>query len=499
MRLLRPLASALAALPVLAEIAVAGDEAHAAAVNPWMITPFVLLLLAIAVAPFINRKWWDRYFPHVSIALGVVTVIYYLVVLRNPWRMLHSGVEYVSFIVLIGSLFIVAGGIHIRIKGKSKPLSNVFLLAIGAVISNLVGTTGASMILIRPFIRVNRYRIKPYHIVFFIFVVSNMGGALTPIGDPPLFLGYLRGIPFFWVAEHLWYKWAIAMLIVLGVFYVIELIQFRRLPPSVRHSAQGAEEEGEASGAHNIFFLAVILVAVFITRPPFLREALMVLAAYGSYKTTHRDIHRKNDFNFHPIREVAFLFLGIFATMVPALDWLEQNAASIGIRSPGQFYWATGMLSSVLDNAPTYLNFLTAAIGLFVNDEIVRQVFQLVQTHGADLGNLVGPYAVEVQNTYATLVKYHADMIASGSVPLSDIQVSYLIGNHNAYIQAVSISAVFFGACTYIGNGPNFMVKSIAEQNGVLCPTFFGYVVKYTLPVLLPIFLITWLLFFTGL
>lgn len=476
----------------------ADEGGHLVPVNPWMILPFVILLLSIAVAPFINKHWWEHNYPYVSIGLGLVTLVYYLFGLKNPERILETGSEYLSFIALIGSLFVVAGGIHIRIKGKSKPLANVFLLSIGAVVSNLIGTTGASMILIRPFIRVNRYRIKPYHIVFFIFIVSNMGGALTPIGDPPLFLGYLKGIPFFWVAEHLWYKWALGMLIVLAVFYVIDLRNFNALPASVRHGAEGAEEEGEASGVQNVLYLVIILIAVFVTNPPFLRELLMILAAAGSYYTTHEIIHQKNDFNFHPIKEVAILFLGIFATMIPALDWLEMNATTIGIESPGQFFWATGVLSSFLDNAPTYLNFLSAAIGLFVSPEIVQQVQHLVQTHGADITQMSGPHAVEIKNTFTTLMKYHYDLVASGSVPLDDIRVSYLIGNHNIYIQAVSIAAVFFGACTYIGNGPNFMVKSIAEQSGVECPSFFGYVVKYTLPILIPVFFITWFFFFLG-
>lgn len=475
----------------------AGDGARVAP-SPVMILPFLLLLMAIAVMPFINKHWWEHNYPFVSIVLGLIVVAYYIFSLESTERLLHTGIEYVSFICLIGSLFVVSGGIHIRIKGKSKPLANVFLLAIGAVVSNIIGTTGASMILIRPFIRVNRYRIKPYHIVFFIFIVSNMGGALTPIGDPPLFLGYLKGIPFFWVAEHLWYKWAIGIVAVLAIFYAIDLRSFNRLPPSVRHGAEGAEEEGEVIGAQNVFFIVIILIAVFITNPPFVREALMVLAAVGSYFTTKKEIHTKNDFNFLPIKEVAILFLGIFATMVPALDWLELNATRIGIQQAGQFYWATGVLSAFLDNAPTYLNFLSAAIGLFVNEEIVRQVSHLVQTNGADIGQIVGPYAGEIKNTFATLMKYHGDLVASGHVPVDDINVSYLIGNHNIYIQAISIAAVFFGACTYIGNGPNFMVKSIAEQAGVQCPSFFGYIVKYTLPVLLPVFAVIWLLFFYG-
>jgi Na+/H+ antiporter NhaD/arsenite permease-like protein len=474
------------------------EDGTRVAPNPVMMLPFFLLLLAIAVMPFINRHWWERNYPYVSVSFGLVVVVYYIFGLNSVGRLLHTGFEYLSFICLIGSLFVVAGGIHIRIKGKSKPLANVLLLSVGAIVSNIIGTTGASMILIRPFIRVNRYRIRPYHIVFFIFIVSNMGGALTPIGDPPLFLGYLKGIPFFWVAEHLWYKWAIGIVAVLATFYVIDRRDFNNLPASVRHGAEGSEEEGEVSGVQNVFFILMILVAVFITNPPFVREALMVLAAAGSYFSTKHDIHRKNEFNFLPIKEVAILFLGIFATMVPALDWLELNATMIGIHHAGQFYWATGTLSSFLDNAPTYLYYLSAAIGLFVNEEIVKQVYHLVQTHGTDIGQVTGPYALEIKNTFATLMKYHGDLVASGYVPLDDISVSYLIGNHNIYIQAISIAAVFFGACTYIGNGPNFMVKSIAEQSGVHCPSFFGYIVKYTLPVLLPVFVVIWLLFFYG-
>jgi Na+/H+ antiporter NhaD/arsenite permease-like protein len=479
-------------------VALADSGSHVVPVTPWMIAPFILLLAAIAVVPFINRHWWERRYPLVALGLGLVTIAYYGVVLQNRERMVETGYEYLSFIGLIGSLFVVAGGIHIRIRGQSKPLANVFLLAVGAVLANIIGTTGASMILIRPFIRVNKYRIKPYHIVFFIFVVSNMGGALTPIGDPPLFLGYLRGIPFFWVAEHLWDKWAVGMVGVLGIFYVLDLRAFRRLPAAVRLAAETHAEEGEASGVHNIFFVALILVAVFIQRPPFVREALMILAALGSYLTTKKSIHEKNDFNFLPIKEVAILFLGIFATMMPALDWLELNATRIGIQTPGQFYWATGSLSSVLDNAPTYLNFLSASIGLFVNDEIVRQVYHLVQTQGAGIATLQGYHVEEVRATFAALMRYHGDLVAAGSVPIEDIQVSYLIGNHGIIIQAISLAAVFFGACTYIGNGPNFMVKSIAEQSGVECPSFGGYIMKYTIPVLLPLFAVIWYIFFSG-
>ncbi len=482
----------------LPTFAYAGEESALVPVNPLMILPFVLLLLAIAVMPFINKHWWEKNYPYVSAGLGLVTIAYYLFGIHNPVRMVHTGIEYFSFIILIGSLFVVAGGIHIKIKGKSTPLANVILLAIGAVVSNLLGTTGASMILIRPFLRVNKYRLKGFHVVFFIFIVSNIGGALTPIGDPPLFLGYLKGVPFFWVLEYVWHIWAIAIAAVLGVFFVIDYISFKKYEKNKHLHVEEFDEEAEVSGLQNVFFLAVILAAVFIQDPPFLRESLMLIAAAGSYYTTKKEIHKKNDFNFLPIKEVAILFLGIFATMVPALDWLELNSSAVGITSAGQFYWGAGILSSVLDNAPTYLNFLSASIGLFVNEEIVKQVQHLVSTHGADIGTIGGAYAQEIRSTFETLTKYHADAVASGNVPLSDIQVSYLIGNHNIYLKAISIAAVFFGANTYIGNGPNFMVKSIADQAGANCPSFFGYIWKYSLPILIPIFGLVWLLFFRG-
>lgn len=476
----------------------AGDG-NAAAVNPLMITPFVLLLLSIAIMPFINKHWWEKNYPFVSAALGAVTIVYYLFIIDNPTRMMHTGAEYISFIILIGSLFVVAGGIHIRIKGKSTPLANVLLLATGAVISNVLGTTGASMILIRPYLRVNRYRLRAFHVVFFIFTVSNIGGALTPIGDPPLFLGYLKGVPFFWVLEYVWHIWAIVVGLVLLVFFVTDTLSFKKYESSPQRIPESElHEEAEVSGLHNIFFLAVIIIAVFIQNPVFLRELLMVIAAAGSYVMTKKSIHRKNDFNFVPVKEVAILFAGIFATMVPALDWLETNATQVGISTAGQFYWGTGILSAVLDNAPTYLNFLSASIGLFVNPDIVQQVQHLIVTHGADIGNIAGPHAEEIRNTFAVLMKYHGDLVAAGNVPVDDINVCYLIGNHNIYLKAISLAAVFFGAMTYIGNGPNFMVKSISQQAGAEVPSFFGYVIKYSLPILIPIFALVWWVWFRG-
>ncbi len=222
----------------------------------------------------------------------------------------------------------------------------------------------------------------------------------------------------------------------------------------------------------------------------------MLLAAAGSYFLTKKEIHAKNEFNFLPIKEVAILFAGIFATMVPALDWLEMNASHIGIVSAGQFYWGSGILSSVLDNAPTYLNFLSASIGLFIDQNIIQQVQHLIATHGGDVGTIAGGHAIEIQRTFETLVTYHSELVASGVVPTHDINVCYLLANHSEYIKAISLGSVFFGAMTYIGNGPNFMVKSIAEHFGAPVPSFGGYILRYSLPVLLPVLALVWLVFF---
>lgn len=447
------------------------ENAEIKPVELWLVTPFVLLLASIAVGPFINRHWWEHNYPKVSYALGALVVLYYIFFLGNVPRLLLTFHEYVSFISLIGSLFVVSGGIHLKIRGKSAPWENVLLLASGAIISNFLGTTGASMLLIRPYLRVNRFRIKPYHVVFFIFIVSNVGGALTPIGDPPLFLGYLKGVPFFWVMGIAWYIWAFAIGLLLLIFYIIDWYQFHKVTTRQQHEAN-MPDHPEFSGTHNVLYLAIILGAVFISHPLMLREVIMWGAAFASYYTTKHDTHHKNDFNFVPIKEVAILFIGIFATMIPALDWLELNSQVLGIVSPGQYYWGTGVLSGFLDNAPTYLNFLSAAFGL----------------HGASIDNVLHMDAMLGLATPETLGLIN---------PLQ--QGAFLINAESwRYVQAISIGAVFFGACTYIGNGPNFMVKSIAEQMKVHCPSFFGYIVKYTLPILIPIFAVVWLLFFRG-
>ena len=468
-------------------------------VNPWMMLPFGLLLATIALAPLFFSDWWSKHYAKVAFGAAIIVVAYYIFGIHAGHRVLATGHEYFSFIALIGSLFVVSGGIHINVKGEASPVVNVVFLLIGAVTANLLGTTGASMLLIRPWIRMNKYRITAYHIVFFIFIVSNVGGCLTPIGDPPLFLGYLYGIPFWWVAEHCLPMWAMGVALLLAIFYVIDRFNFSRAPRDVR-ARETAAEEWRFDGLSNVLFLAVILFAVFINKPPFLREFLMVAAAVGSYFTTKKPVHEANHFNFHPIKEVAILFVGIFAAMMPALDWLAGNAKGLLGQHPaaGVFYWGAGALSSVLDNAPTYLSFLSASFGSFVNHDIVAMVQSHLASGAVDFNNLTGPYAEQVRQTLEALVKYHADHVAARSVSTEEIEVCFLLGNatFNKYILAISIGAVFFGANTYIGNGPNFMVKSIADHQKVKTPGFLGYIWKYTVPIMLPVLLVVWLLFF---
>ncbi len=417
-----------------------------AAPNPWMILPFALLLGAMAFAPLRAPQWWRRHHARVAIGLGAVTLGYYLFVLRDAPRVLHTGRDYAGFIALIGSLFVVSGGIHIGVKSGATPLANVIFLFVGAIVANVLGTTGAAMLLIRPWIQMNRHRVTAHHIVFFIFIVANIGGCLTPIGDPPLFLGYLQGVPFWWIAKNCWPMWATAVGLLLAIFYAVDRADFLRASRAGREP-ETAQETWRCDGLPNLFFLAVILGAVFVNRPIFLREALMLAAALGSWFTTPPSVHAANDFDFQPVREVAVLFAGIFATMMPALDWLNLNARSLlgDQPSPGIFFWGTGILSSALDNAPTYLGFLNALFGV------------------------------------------------TGAKAIPE-----LLRQNPAGLLAISIGAVFFGAATYIGNGPNFMVKAIADQRKIRAPSFLEFVFKFTLPCLLPVLLAVWLLFFRG-
>jgi Na+/H+ antiporter NhaD/arsenite permease-like protein len=466
--------------------------------NPWMILPFIGLLGMIALAPLLLPSWWHHHYPKVAYALGALTLVYYLAGLHAYERVWHTGIEYFSFIALIGSLFVVSGGIHISVKGEATPLANTVFLGIGAVISNVLGTTGASMLLIRPWLRMNKYRITAHHVVFFIFVVSNVGGCLTPIGDPPLFLGFLKGVPFWWVAQECWPMWLVGVGFLLVVFYCVDRRNYLRAPKAVREQLAEPADVWRFQGTANLFFLGLILVAVFISDPPFVREFIMIGAALGSYFTTRKPIHEANHFNFQPIREVAILFVGIFATMMPALDWLHAHATQFGQPGPAFFYWATGTLSSFLDNAPTYLSFLSTEFGAFLNPVLVEQLLAHIQAHGANPVPLTGDNVPQIQAALAVLAAHHPAQLAARTLTLEQVEIALLLIDPKAShsLVAISVGAVFFGAATYIGNGPNFMVKAIADQKRVRTPTFLGYLFKFTLPYLLPMLVLVWLLFF---
>ncbi len=474
--------------------------AAAASPSPWMILPFAVLLGVIALAPLLFAHWWTQHYPKVAFGLAAFTLGYYLFGLGASQQVLHTAHEYVSFIALIGSLYVVSGGIHIRVRGETTPAFNTGFLLVGALLANVLGTTGASMLLIRPWLRMNKYRLTAHHVVFFIFIVSNVGGCLTPIGDPPLFLGYLKGVPFWWVAEHCWPMWAVGLGVLLGMFFVVDWRNYRKAPKPVRDQHVEPPDWFAFDGLGNVFFLAVILGAVlFANHPPFLREGLMLAAALGSYFTTGKQIHAQNHFDFHPIKEVAILFVGIFATMMPALDWLATNASALGQPTPAVFYWGSGILSSLLDNAPTYLSFLSAIFGAFIDPDTIQQVQHLVQTGGSDLATYVhGDHAEQIRLTFAALEKYHPDLLAAKTVGTDEIEIAYLLGNavFNRFIVAISVGAVFFGANTYIGNGPNFMVKAIADRQGARTPSFLGYIGRFTLPIMVPMLVIIWLIFF---
>ncbi len=405
--------------------------------------PFIFLLGAIAIVPLVQKHWWEKNFLWVVLAPALCILLRYAVVLKKPEILASAGYDYFSFICIMAALFTVSGGIHIRVKGEAKPWVNCAFLLTGAVLSNFLGTTGASMVLIRPWMRMNKYRMTGYHTAFFIFIIGNAGGLLTPVGNPPLFLGYLKGVPFFWTLQNLWPFWLAVTWSLLAVFFIFDSLNYCRAPLKIREK-ETAHEEWRFEGLHNLIFFAMIIGSFFIRQPLFLREGVMILAAFLSYVTTPKPVHEKNDFSFGPIREVAILFFGIFITMIPALEWLEKYASQIGLTGAGQYYWGSGILSSVLDNAPTYLNFLSAARGLF----------------GAGQGE---PAAVGA-----------------------------LLAGHSDYIRAISVGSVLFGAVTYIGNGPNLLVKSVADRSGVKTPHFFEYIYRYSLPVLIPLFGLLW-------
>jgi Na+/H+ antiporter NhaD/arsenite permease-like protein len=405
-----------------------------AAESNWQIMlPFGILLLAIAFGPLIAQYHWERHYHQLCVALAGAVCSYYVFVIHQPARVLHAAIDYVSFMLVVGSFFVVSGGIHLRVKSPSGPARNTVFLFLGAILGNFIGTIGASLLLIRPWIKMNKGRMAPMHTAFFIFLISNIGGALLPTG-PPLFLGFLKGVPFDWTLKHCWPQWSLMVGLVLIVFFVLDLINFRR------HKKRGHEREPatwSCDGVHNFLFLFVLLGAL-IAAPTAWREPLMVLTALGSYLATPKRIRDANDFSFAPLQEIGWLFLGIFGTMIPVLEFMEHSAGTLGLNSLQEFYWGTGLLSALLDNAPTYLGFFAAALGL----------------HGSNINDLA--------------------------------QVRAFFSGNGQELIAVSLGATFFGALTYIGNAPNLLVKTIAERARVPTPTFIEYIWKFAIPILLP-------------
>jgi Na+/H+ antiporter NhaD/arsenite permease-like protein len=401
------------------------------------VLPFVAMLLAIAFLPLALPHWWEpnRNKLVVSAGLGLPALLLYMA--REPRALVHTAGDYVSFMILLTGLYVIAGGILLRGDLEATPAVNSAFLGGGALLASLIGTTGASMLVIRALLQTNRERVRVTHtVVFFIFLVSNIGGMLTPLGDPPLFLGYLAGVPFTWTLR-LWPPWLTMILILLGTYFVWDTIQHRRESRAALRLDHTRIQPLRVHGGVNALWLAGVVAAVALLHAPVREVVILGLAALSLWRTP-REIRRANQFTALPMVEVAVLFLGIFLTMIPALELLHLRGAELGVREPWQFFWAAGGLSSFLDNAPTYLTFLALAQGLGLPGEVV--------------------------------------------------------GVPHSILAAISLGSVAMGANSYIGNAPNFMVKSIAEAAGVRMPSFLGYMV-YSGAVLLPVFGLVTLLF----
>ncbi len=441
----------------------------------WTVMPFAVYLLVIALVPLFFGHFWEKNRNKFVLAViaSVPVIIYLLFMNDHGGEWLHHSIrEYIAFLALLASLFIISGGVYLQGSLAGTPLVNTAFMGIGAVLASLVGTTGASMLLIRPLLRANEKRERRTHIViFFIFIVSNGAGMLTPLGDPPLFLGFLRGVPFEWTLQ-LWKPWLLVNGVLLVLFHIMDQMilnkEEKERPGAQLEEVQKVVEPLRIRGGINFLWLLGVVAAIFfmgrygeqISKSADVQALAQVVGMLGmaalSMATTSKEVRTLNKFGWGPIIEVAVIFIGIFVTMVPALKYLEAHGGQMGLTQPWQFFWASGALSSFLDNAPTYLTFATVAVG------VVKTINPASPVSAENLGTMV------------------ADPLGA----------SFLI--------AVSCGAVFMGANTYIGNGPNFMVKAIAEENKVKMPSFFGYMV-WSIAVLIPLFiLVTFLFFMTG-
>ena len=432
--------------------------------SAWSMIPFGLMLLTIAVAPLIAEEWWEsnKHKLTVAIFLGVPTAVCLIMggMLHELEHQLFG--DYIPFIILLLALYVVTGGIHLSGDIKATPWINTSFLGLGWILASIMGTTGAAMLLIRPLLTTNQQREHKVHtVLFFIALCANCGGLLTPLGDPPLFMLFLRGAEFTWFAS-MWGPWLFTGALLMAIYYVLDTYYYKR---EHAHALQADHEQQQPlvfKGKHNLIYLVGIVLAVaFINsgmipemadpKSPmwlrYLRELVLLSLTFMSLYTTKRKVrYGLNKFSWAPIIEVAVLFLGIFTTMTPALAYLNVNAASLGLDATWQFYYSTGLLSSFLDNTPTAVAFHSVATGL----------------------------------TPDQMAVFGGEMMA---------------GIPEILLEAICLGSVFFGAMTYIGNGPNFMVKAIAEENGIKMPSFFGYMLKFSLIVLLPVYILVQLIF----
>jgi Na+/H+ antiporter NhaD/arsenite permease-like protein len=402
------------------------------------IVPFASLLLGIALIPLAAPHFWESNTRKLAVSAVLGLPVLALYARHAPAVLPHTAADYVSFMTLLGSLFVITGGVQMDGDLEATPIVNTAFLAAGAIVASLIGTTGASMLLIRPLLHTNSERRHVVHtVIFFIFLVSNVGGCLTPLGDPPLFLGYLQGVPFTWTFR-LAPMWAFTVAVLLAIYFIWDSRAHTREPLRRLRADRAQRIPLRLRGKENLIWLAGIVAAAAFLDSPW-REAVMIALAALSYARTPAALHEANHFSLGPIIEVAVIFAGIFATMIPALDILRARGAELGVTQPWHFFWASGSLSSFLDNAPTYLTFLALAQGQGFTPDVV--------------------------------------------------------GVSHRILTAISLGSVFMGANSYIGNGPNFMVRSIAESRGVRMPSFGGYLV-YSASILVPVFILVTLVFF---
>jgi len=457
----------------------AGDAVHDIGrhLPVWTVIPFGGILLSIALCPLLAPRFWHHHFGKAAAFWALAFAVPFLIYFKEiaAYEILHILlVDYIPFIILLWGLFTIAGGVTVSGSLKGTPIVNTILLLIGTILASWVGTTGASMVMIRPVLRANKERVHKAHIVcFFIFLVANIGGALTPLGDPPLFLGFLHNVPFFWVTTSILPHMLLATLILLAVFFGIDRYFYGREDTAPR------EEETKTpiriEGLYNFLLLAGVIGIILVSgywRPGhffvfgiemhyqnLLRDAVIIILGLLSLYVTPQRLRQANDFSWGPILEVAKLFAGIFITIIPALAILKAGSQGAlaclvtSVNTPAHYFWASGILSSFLDNAPTYLTFFNMSLGsLGISEAMI-------------------PAA-----------------LATGTAATNPQFIAYLM--------AISAGSVFMGANTYIGNAPNFMVKSIAEEAGVNMPSFFGYMFKYSIPILIPVFIIVTYVFF---